>query len=221
MLSVTFDVDNLVILTRYNDAAANTVAMEKVHNDKLREVSAGHDGTWVAHPDLVKVAKKIFDEHLGTPNQLYVRREDVVVTAKDLLNTKISGGKISEGGIRLNVSIALQYMEAWLRGFGCVPIHNLMEDAATAEISRSALWQWVKHQAKMDNGKCVTGALVKKAIDDEIDAIKSRMGNKFAESKFLKARDYLWRTSQGGEYADFLTTLMYDDIVSVGEKSSL
>ena len=117
-----------------DDPAANKTAMEKVRKDKLREVQAGHDGTWVAHPALVTLAKEIFDQYMPGPNQLYVRREDVKVTAHDLLNTNLKGA-ITEKGIRINVSIALQYMEAWLRGSGCVPIHHLMEDAATAEIS--------------------------------------------------------------------------------------
>jgi malate synthase len=118
-----------------NDSVANAAAMEKVRKDKLREVQAGHDGTWVAHPDLVKLAREIFGQYQLGPNQMYVRREDVVVGQKDLLNMKIPNGKITNAGIGVNVSIALQYMEAWLRGVGCVPIHNLMEDAATAEIS--------------------------------------------------------------------------------------
>lgn len=121
-----------------DDPAANNTAMEKVRKDKLREVQAGHDGTWVAHPALVKVALEIFNKHMPTPNQLHVRRDDVRVTPQDLLNTQVKG-TIDVAGIRTNVSIALQYMEAWLRGSGCVPIHNLMEDAATAEISVSTM----------------------------------------------------------------------------------
>lgn len=119
-----------------DDPAANDVALAKVKKDKMREAQAGHDGTWVAHPALVKLAKDIFDQQMPTPNQIHIRRDDVQVTQADLLNMKVDG-KISEAAIRLNVSIALQYMEAWLRGSGCVPIHNLMEDAATAEISAS------------------------------------------------------------------------------------
>ncbi len=117
-----------------DNPSANAAAMEKVTKDKIREVQAGHDGTWVAHPDLVKLARGVFDQYMPGPNQLHVRREDVNVTAHDLLNTKVKG-TITENSLRINVSIALQYMEAWLRGLGCVPIHNLMEDAATAEIS--------------------------------------------------------------------------------------
>ena len=125
------------------DPKANKIAMEKVRNDKIREVKAGHDGTWVAHPALVKVARDIFNEYMPTPNQLHNRREDVQVSAGNLLDTKIIGSKITTDGIAINVSIALQYMEAWLRGVGCVPIHHLMEDAATAEISVLLIFTFV------------------------------------------------------------------------------
>jgi malate synthase len=118
-----------------NNATANTTAMNKVKADKLREVKAGHDGTWVAHPDLANIAMDIFNELMLTPNQIFVRREDVSVRAKDLLNTSVPGGKITEKGIKENLEVGLLYCEAWLRGIGCSPIHNLMEDAATAEIS--------------------------------------------------------------------------------------
>src|SRR5262245_48403715 len=126
-----------------NDAAANERALSKVRQDKLREVSAGHDGTWVAHPGLVAVAKEIFDERMKGPNQLHALREDVKVTARDLL--KVPKGEITEEGLRLNIDVGIQYLESWLRGVGCVPIYNLMEDAATAEICRSQVWQWVRH----------------------------------------------------------------------------
>src|SRR4051794_5694707 len=116
------------------DENANLQAMEKVRADKLREVTAGHDGTWVAHPGLVPVARQIFDEHMKAPNQIPNKRLDVQVKAQDLLT--VPSGEITEGGLRTNVEVALIYLESWLRGVGCVPIHNLMEDAATAEISR-------------------------------------------------------------------------------------
>ena len=118
-----------------NDPAANTAAMNKVKADKLREVKAGHDGTWVAHPDLAHIAMDIFNAHMLTPNQLHVRRADVTVSGKDLLNTSVPGGKITEKGIKENIEVGLLYCEAWLRGIGCSPINGLMEDAATAEIS--------------------------------------------------------------------------------------
>ena len=123
-----------------SDPAANEAALEKVRQDKLREVKAGHDGTWVAHPGLVPIAKAIFDEYMKTPNQLGVKREDVHITAADLL--RVPEGQITEQGLKLNVDVGIQYIESWLGGNGCVPIYNLMEDAATAEISRVQVWQW-------------------------------------------------------------------------------
>ena len=122
-----------------NDPAANEAALEMVRQDKLREVKAGHDGTWVAHPGLVPIAKAIFDEYMPTPNQIFVKRDDVHITAKDLV--EVPPGEISDAGLRLNINVGLQYLESWLRGNGCVPIYNLMEDAATAEISRAQVWQ--------------------------------------------------------------------------------
>ena len=138
-----------------NDAAANDAAMEKVRADKLREARAGHDGTWVAHPALAPIATDIFNKHMPTPNQMHIRREDVQITANDLLNMNVPGS-VTEAGIRKNLDIGLSYMEAWIRGVGCVPINYLMEDAATAEVSRSQLWQWARHQVPTAEGKRVT-----------------------------------------------------------------
>jgi malate synthase A len=118
-----------------NNPSANAAAMTKVKADKIREVKAGHDGTWVAHPDLAHIAMDVFNEYMLTPNQIFVRREDVTVTGKDLLKTIVPGGKITDNGIKENIEVGLLYCEAWLRGIGCSPINNLMEDAATAEIS--------------------------------------------------------------------------------------
>jgi len=146
-----------------NDPAANEQALEKVRQDKLREVRAGHDGTWVAHPGLVPVAKEIFDAHMPGPNQL-ARRPGAKVTAADLLT--VPEGEITEAGLRWNIDVGIQYLEAWLRGNGCVPIYNLMEDAATAEICRAQVWQWVKHGARLNDGRPVTAALVKETITD-------------------------------------------------------
>src|SRR5208337_3449119 len=137
-----------------NDPVANERALDKVRQDKLREVHAGHDGTWVAHPGLVPIAKQVFDQYMKESSQIGRRREDVQVSAKDLL--AVTEGKITEEGLRWNIDVGLQYLEAWLRGSGCVPIYNLMEDAATAEICRSQVWQWVKHGARMTDGKIVT-----------------------------------------------------------------
>ena len=126
-----------------NDEAANRAALEKVRADKLREATDGCDGTWVAHPGLVSIAKAVFDEHMPTPNQLHRMRDDVNVTAADLLDFH-PPQPITEAGLRNNISVAVQYLGAWLAGNGCVPVFNLMEDAATAEISRSQLWQWIR-----------------------------------------------------------------------------
>ncbi|KAF9978407.1 hypothetical protein BGZ73_002586 [Actinomortierella ambigua] len=199
-----------------NNEAANKAAMDKVRNDKLREVMAGHDGTWVAHPDLVKIATAIFNEHMPQPNQLHIRREDVHVTAHDLLNTNVQGGKITEAGIRANISVSLMYMEAWLRGLGCVPIHNLMEDAATAEISRSQLWQWAKHNAKTSDGKQITASYLLQVLEEETSKLAQEMGEqRFKASKIPQAKVYLSKQITGEDYADFLTSLLYEDIVTV------
>jgi malate synthase len=148
-----------------NDPAANEQALEKVRLDKLREVKAGHDGTWVAHPGLVAIAKDIFDAEMKGPNQISVKRADVHIVQKDLL--EVPTGTITEAGLRLNIDVGLQYLEAWLRGVGCVPIYNLMEDAATAEICRAQVWQWIKHAAKLADGRTVTAELVLKLTDEQ------------------------------------------------------
>jgi malate synthase len=145
-----------------NDASANERALDKVRADKLREVRAGHDGTWVAHPGLVPVTKEIFDLYMPEANQVLSQRADPRVTAQDLLT--VPPGDITEEGLRLNVDVGLQYVQSWLRGLGCVPIYNLMEDAATAEICRAQVWQWVKHSARLGNGAPVTKNSVARAI---------------------------------------------------------
>ena len=149
-----------------NDPARNDEAIEKVRQDKLREVRAGHDGTWVAHPGLVPVAKEIFDAHMPDPNQISVKREDVSVSARDLIAP--TPGTITEQGLRLNIDVGLQYLESWLNANGCVPIYNLMEDAATAEISRTQVWQWITHGAALADGRKVTSELVRAAVRDEM-----------------------------------------------------
>ena len=192
-----------------NNPAANQAAMDKVRADKLREVKAGHDGTWVAHPDLVPIAMDIFNKHMQTPNQIFVRRDDVKVTGQDLISTNWSG-KITDHGVRLNIDVALQYMEAWLRGYGCVPIHNMMEDAATAEISRSQLYQWVRHNAKTVEGTLVNPTYVKSVLADVTKSLKSALpanlakGNKFDEASRLLEKDIA-----GTEYSDFLTVSLF------------
>ncbi|KAJ1968557.1 hypothetical protein IWQ62_001176 [Dispira parvispora] len=201
-----------------DDPQANATAMAKVRADKEREVRAGHDGTWVAHPALVKIALEIFDQHMPQPNQLYVRREDVQVTAADLLNPRVAGGKVTEVGIRTNLSVGLIYTEAWLRGSGCVPIHNLMEDAATAEISRSQLWQWAYHGHRTDEGVTIAPAYLLRLLDEEVNKLKAQPGNSFPRIDL--ARKYFATQITGKEYADFLTTLCYDSILSVPHSAS-
>ena len=188
-----------------NNPAANQAALDKVRADKLREVKAGHDGTWVAHPDLVPIAMEVFNKHMITPNQIYVRREDVKVTGKDLISTNWNG-KITDHGVRLNIDVALQYMEAWLRGNGCVPIHNMMEDAATAEISRSQLYQWVRHGAKTAEGTQITPSYVKSVLGDVTKSLKAALpANLVKGNKFDDASRLLEGTIIGNDYAEFLT----------------
>ncbi|KIY47266.1 malate synthase [Fistulina hepatica ATCC 64428] len=156
-----------------NDPAANDFAMAKVRADKLREVTAGHDGTWIAHPLINAIAREIFDTHMLGPNQYHVLREEVKVTAADLLNTSVPGGRITDAGVRENVSCALAYMAAWAGGNGCIPLNWLMEDAATAEITRIQLWQWVHYGARLDTGAVVTVAYVDGIIDELAPTIRS------------------------------------------------
>ncbi|ANE44046.1 malate synthase A [Deinococcus puniceus] len=153
-----------------NDEAANARAFDQVRRDKQREAGDGHDGTWVAHPGMVALAREVFDELMPTPNQIESGKQaDFVVTAADLL--QVPEGDISEDGLRLNINVALQYLRAWLRGAGAVPIHNLMEDAATAEISRAQIWQWLRHGATLSGGGQVTEALVERLLNEELDAL--------------------------------------------------
>ncbi len=185
------------------DPEANEKAFEKVRQDKLREVKAGHDGTWLAHPALVPVAKEVFDEYMKGPNQIGNKRLEVHVTAEDLL--KVPEGEITEQGLRLNIDVGIQYMAAWLKGNGAVPIYNLMEDAATAEISRSQVWQWVRHGAKLNDGRRVTAELVRDLIALETEKLRDKPGIALAsqlfESMIVKP-----------EFTEFLTLVGYDHI---------
>jgi malate synthase len=187
-----------------NDEEANASAMEKVRADKLREVRAGHDGTWVAHPGLVTVAKEIFDEGMPSPNQLHVMREDAQITERDLL--AVHEGAITEKGLRHNIDVGLQYLEAWLNGLGCVPIYNLMEDAATAEICRAQLWQWVKHGARMEDGRIVTGEFVRGAMNQQVARIREKKG----EGRFTEAAVILSNLIVSENFVEFLTLPAYE-----------
>jgi malate synthase len=202
-----------------NDAKANAIAMDKVAADKKREVLAGHDGTWVAHPALIPIAQKVFDQHMKGPNQLNVLRNDVNVKASDLLAT---GGKgsITEKGLRMNVDVGLRYTEAWLRGVGCVPIHNKMEDAATAEISRSQIWHWLKHKCSLNNGQPVTKTLVQSILNDEIRKVKAEMGDKYSSTNFELAKKIYADLMFSDDLADFLTLEAYPHIVKLKKLQS-
>jgi len=197
-----------------DDPVANDKAMDGVRADKLREVRAGHDGTWVAHPALAKVAAEVFNAHMTTPNQLHISREEVHVTANDLLNVNVPG-KITEEGIRKNLNIGLGYMEGWLRGVGCVPINYLMEDAATAEVSRAQLWQWVKHGVSTAEGKTVTKQYALQLLREQAAELEKAgpRGN-----KYQLAAKYFATQVTGEDFADFLTSLLYNEITSAGDK---
>jgi malate synthase len=190
-----------------NDPTANETALDKVRADKLREVRAGHDGTWVAHPGLVPIAKQIFDEHMKTPNQIFVKRDDVHVTAADLL--KVPQGEITEKGLRLNIDVGIQYLESWLRGSGCVPIYNLMEDAATAEISRTQVWQWLHFGAKLSDGQTVSLELVSATIVSVLDQLRAQLGSRYEASKFPLAAQLFEQMMVSDELGDFLTLAAY------------
>lgn len=190
-----------------DDPKANEVAMNKVKADKLREVKAGHDGTWVAHPALVKVALDIFNEYMTGPNQYHIRREEVKVTALDLLNTNVPG-KVTEHGIRENVSAALQYCANWVSGVGCVPIANLMEDAATAEIARLQVWQWARHGALTDAGKKVTAEWLEGIIAEETIKAKQTTAKGLDPAKVDLAKRYLTAQVKAHLPDDFLTSAL-------------
>jgi malate synthase len=187
--------------------AVTAAALEKVHADKLREATDGFDGTWVAHPDLVPVARAVFDEVLGVkPNQIDRQRPEVEVSAADLLNFAATPGQVTEAGLRMNISVAIQYIESWLRGTGAVAIHNLMEDAATAEISRSQVWQWLKRGARLTCGTQVTRELVRRLIDEEMEKIHRAIGPKaFTCGRFHGARTLFEQVALGEDFPEFLT----------------
>jgi malate synthase len=196
------------------DPAVNQVALAKVREDKEREAADGFDGSWVAHPDLVPVCMEIFDRVLGDrPNQLDRRRDDVSVDAAQLLTVAATGGAVTEAGLRNNVSVALQYLEAWLRGNGAAAINNLMEDAATAEISRSQVWQWIHNGVRLSDGTAVTADLVGRIEDEELADIRAALGDQaWAGSRFDDARKLFERVALADDFADFLTTAAYDSI---------
>ena len=192
-----------------NDPKANEEALARVRADKKREATDGHDGTWVAHPGLVAIAMEEFDAVMKGPNQIDRKREDVHVTAADLL--KIPDGTITEAGLRTNISVSLQYLESWLRGSGCVPINNLMEDAATVEISRAQIWEWIRHpKGVLDDGRKVTIDLFRELLNDELAKIRASIGEEqFSRRKFQTASDILDSIITSEQFVEFLTLPAY------------
>ena len=192
-----------------NDPVANEAALEKVRQDKLREVTDGCDGTWVAHPALVPIAKAVFDEHMPGPNQYARQRPDVNYTAADLLDFRPEA-PITEAGLRNNISVGIQYLGAWLAGNGCVPVFNLMEDAATAEISRSQIWQWIRSEkGRLDDGRKVTAELFSRLVAEELPKVKTYLGEAaWAAGKYPEGAQ-LFEKITLGEYVEFLTLPAY------------
>ena len=194
------------------DAAVNEVAITRVREDKLRESNDGFDGTWVAHPDLVPTAKEVFDGKLGDkPHQKERRREDVRVSAEQLRDFTVPGGKITEAGLRLNINVGVLYIESWLRGTGAAAIYNLMEDAATAEISRAQVWQWTHHpNARLDDGRPVTLDLYRQLLPEEMEKIKALVGPEaFAKGKYEQARQLFDQLVTPDTFSEFLTLGAY------------
>jgi malate synthase len=194
------------------DPEVNKVAFEKVAADKAREAADGFDGSWVAHPGMVEICKEEFTKVLGDrPNQLDKLREDVHVTAEQLLDVASTPGEVTEEGLRANISVGIQYLESWLRGAGAVGINNLMEDAATAEISRSQVWQWLHNDVELSNGHIVTRELVDRLVDEEMAAIRERVGDEaFTSGRWEDARATFIESAVADEYADFLTLPAYE-----------
>jgi malate synthase len=197
-----------------SDEDINRMAMSKVREDKERESRDGHDGTWVAHPDLVPLATEVFDAVLGDrPNQIDRQRTDVTVTAGDLLDTFVDGGAITDAGIRMNVDVAIQYLASWLRGNGAAAIYNLMEDAATAEISRSQVWQWVHNKATIETGDIVTPELVRKIAEEELGRMREEFGEEiFGPGRFREAAELFEDVALAHDFPEFLTLPAYEQL---------
>jgi len=200
-----------------NNPKANELAIAKVKADKLREVNDGHDGTWVAHPGLVPVAMEIFNEHMTTRNQLHVKRDDFNTTEEELL--QVPSGTITEEGVRSNINIGILYLESWLRGQGAAAIHNLMEDAATAEISRTQVWQWLRNQVTLADGRTFTHELYEDFRDEEIIDIRETVGNaNYQSGQYVQAICLFNRLIVLPRFEEFLTTSAYNLILSNEDK---
>jgi malate synthase len=186
------------------DPAINEVAFAKVQADKSREANDGFDGSWVAHPGMVELCRSEFTKVLGDkPNQIDRKREEVAVTASDLLNVKATPGAVTEAGLRNNISVSIQYLESWLRGVGAVAIFNLMEDAATAEISRSQIWQWIHNEISLEDGRLITKNLVEQLTNEEV----AKLGD---ASKYQAAKETFIACAVSDDYLDFLTLPAYE-----------
>ena len=195
------------------DAAINETALARVREDKRRESADGFDGTWVAHPDLVPVAMGVFDGVLGSrPNQLDRLRTDVKVTEKDLLDFTVPAGTITEAGLRGNIDVGIQYIESWLRGVGAAAIHNLMEDAATAEIARSQVWLWLHNAAALSDGRRISSELVTRLTHEELAKLSAQMGTYYIEETFSNAAEIFADLVEDRDYCEFLTVKAYDNI---------
>ncbi|MEM8528027.1 MAG: malate synthase A [Bacteroidota bacterium] len=194
-----------------NDPEANEKALQKVHNDKLLEAKNGHDGTWVAHPALVQVAMEVFDEHMPNDNQIDKKRTDVNVSAADLIEPP--KGTITEAGLRLNINVGILYIESWLRGAGAAAIYHLMEDAATAEISRTQVWQWIHNETHLEDGRLITYELYRALLAEELDKIKAYVGaEQYENGKFETAIELFDQLVKNEEFIDFLTLPAYEMI---------
>ena len=196
------------------DAQVNANALARVKEDKEREAHDGFDGTWVAHPDLVPVALAEFDAVLGNrPNQVERQREDVRVTAADLLDVRLPDAGITENGLRLNISVGIQYIESWLRGVGAAAINNLMEDAATAEISRSQVWQWTRHEQALAGGPTITNSLVRRYEEEELAKLRAALGEQvFASGRYAEAAALFENVAINREFPEFLTLGAYEQL---------
>ncbi len=197
------------------DARVNETAFKEVERDKQRESSDGFDGTWVAHPALVEVARKPFDAVLeGEPHQKHRKREDVDISARELVDFTIADGRITEDGMRTNINVGIQYIESWLSGVGAAAIFNLMEDAATAEISRSQVWQWLhRDDAKLDDGRPIDHELYTELVEEEMRAIRALVGqDRFEKGRYGDARRIFDRVATDDDFAEFFTLVAYDEL---------
>lgn len=193
-----------------NDAERNNAALDKVRADKLREAEDGHDGTWVAHPGLVSIAREVFNTHMKNSNQIDSGKQlNHIAHANDLL--QVPEGTRTMSGLRQNIRVCVRYIESWLRGVGCVPLYDMMEDAATAEISRTQIWQWIRHSASLEDGTHVTAALVTQILDDEMRSLPdlTREGNRYGDARAL-----FLNTATGSTLVDFLTSPAYEKLLA-------